>query len=153
MDLKRLQAEILEDPAGIGYAGAVAKGSANQVADLLNAPRFDGLGKVEITPVLIWLAKYGIMARLRAAALDTDHAEIASIAEVALLLVQNPNIPALDVGLPDVQFMLDALVQAAIIPSQAADELRALATVKRSRAEVLGLPAVTADHVSMALEV
>jgi hypothetical protein len=150
MDDSALRDEILKDPEKIGYAPAVATGSANQVADLLNAPRYDGLGKVEITPVLIWLAKYGVMARLRAAVNGADPS-IASIAEVALLLVQNPNIPALDVGLSDVQMMLGALVQADVIPEDAAAELSALAAVRQSRAEVLGLGVVTADDVSRTL--
>jgi hypothetical protein len=151
MDTQALHSEIINDPAGLGYAADVATGSANHVADLLNAPRYDAYGKVLITPVLIWLAKYGIMPRLRAATQGDDKA-IAGIAEVAMMLVSNPNIPALDVGLLDVQVMIDHLVTAGVIPVDAASELMDLATVKRSRAEVLGLGVVTADDVSRALE-
>ncbi len=151
LDLNALRTEIVMDPEQLGYGDAVATGSDNQVAALLNAPRFPAYGKVEITPVLIWLAKYGIMPRLRAAAAG-DNVEIAGIAEVALMLVSNPNIPALDVGLPEVQAMLTALVQAGVIPLAASDELLDLAQIQRSRAEVLGLGTVTADQVAKALE-
>ena len=50
------------DPDGPGTArlcDALATGSDNQVADLLNMPRYPGYGPIPITPVLIWLAKWG----------------------------------------------------------------------------------------------
>lgn len=143
--------ELDYDPAGIGYAPLLAAGSANQVADLLNEPRYDAFGSVPITPLLEWIAAHGIMARLRAAAAG-DNAEIASIAEVALMLVSNPNIPALDLSRPRVQAMLTALTQAGVIPQEAHDELLSLATVQQSRAHQLGLGTVTADDVSRAVE-
>ncbi len=152
MNIETLRTEIVMDPEQLGSQAAVATVSDNQVAALLNAPRYPAYGKVEITPVLIWLAKYGIMPRLRAAA-ASENVEVAGIAEVALMLVSNPNIPALDVGLKDVQMMLTALVQAGVIPAEASDELLTLALVQRSRAEMLGLGTVTADQVAIALEV
>lgn len=152
LDLDALRTEIMLDPEQLGYGDAVESGSDNQIAGLLNAPRYPAYGKVEITPVLVWLAKYGIMPRLRAATSSANQT-IAGMAEVAILLVNNPNIPALDVGLPEVQQMLTALVQAGAIPGEASDELLTLATVQRSRAEVLGFGTVTADQVAKALEV
>lgn len=143
--------ELDHDPTGLGYAPLLAAGSANQVAALLNEPRFDALGSVLITPLLEWIAAWGIMARLRAAAAG-DNAEIASIAEVALMLVSNPNIPALDLSRPRVQTMLAALTQAGVIDQSAHDELLQLAAVRVSRAAQLGLGMVTADDVSRAQE-
>jgi len=151
LDYDALRTEIQTDPAQLGYGPAVATGSHNQVAALLNEQRYPAYGKVEITPVLIWLAKWGIMPRLRAA-MQSDNPAIAGIAEVAMMLVSNPNIPALDVGLPEVQQMLTALVQAGVIPLEASDELLNLAATKQSRAEVLGFGTITADDVSRALE-
>ncbi len=151
LDLDALRTEIQTDPDQLGYAPAVATGSANQVAAIINAPRYAAYGPIPITPVLIWLAKWGIMPRLREATQGADK-QIAGIAEVALLLVQNPNIPALDVSLPAVQQMLTALVLAGVIPIEASDELLALAPIQQSRAEQLGLGTVTADDVSRALE-
>jgi hypothetical protein len=145
-----LHDELTNDPAGIGYAPALAAGSHNVVAALLNAPQFDALGSVGITPMLIWIAKYGVMARLRAAAAG-DNPQIASIAEVAALLVQNPNISAIDFSLPDVQAMLAALAQAGVISAEAYQEVVALATVHVSRAQQLGLGTVSADDVSRAM--
>jgi hypothetical protein len=151
VDYSKLRAEIAEDPAGLGYAAWAAGGSDNAIAEVLNAPRYDALGKVGITPMLIWIAKYGIMARLRAAA-EGDNAQIASIAEVAALLVQNPNIDAIDFGLPDVQAMLGALAQAGVIPAEAYQEVLTIARVRVSRADLLGLGTVSADDVSRARE-
>jgi hypothetical protein len=151
MDYAALRAELTTDPAKLGYGPLLAAGSANRVADLLNAPTQAGLGKVGITPMLIWIAKHGVMARLRAGA-ASDNAGLASISEVALMLVSNPNIDAIDFGLPDVQAMLGALVQAGVIPADAYQELTGIATVQRSRAQVLGWGHVSADDVSRAME-
>ena len=68
MDYTALRAELTTDPAGMGYGPLLAAGSANRVADLLNAPTQAGLGSVPITPLLEWIAAHGVMARLRAAA-------------------------------------------------------------------------------------
>ena len=152
MDYTALHAEITDDPADLGYAPFVAAGSHNQIAELLNEPRDPGPGAIGVADALIWIAKYGMMARLRAAA-QGDNAQVASIAEVALLLVQNPNIPAIDLALPDVQTMFAVLVQAGVVTADERDELFAESEVVRSRAETLGLGRVNAEDVAKALEV
>jgi len=151
VDYDALRNELTTDPAGLGYAPLLAAGSANQVADLLNASTQQGLGSVLITPLLEWIAAHGIMARLRAAAAGED-ADVASIAEVALMLVSNPNIPALDLSRPRVQAMLGALTLASVIPADAQAELLGMATTYVSRAQVLGWAYVSADDVSRAVE-
>lgn len=142
--------ELTTDPEELGYAPLIAAGSHNRVAELLNRPRYAALGKVSVTQTLIWIAKHGIMARLRAAAQGSDQA-IASIAEVAMMLVSNPNIAEIDLGLSDVQTMLSSLVAAGVIPQAAEDELLAVAMVQRSRAEVLFSRSVSVDEVSEVL--
>lgn len=151
-DLANLALWLKADALSLNDGDAVESGSDNQIAGLLNAPRYPAYGKVEITPVLVWLAKYGIMPRLRAATSSANQT-IAGMAEVAILLVNNPNIPALDVGLPEVQQMLTALVMAGVVPMEASEELLTTAAIQRSRAEILGLGTVTADQVAKALEV
>ena len=151
MDYTALRAELITDPAKLGYGPLLAAGSANRVAVLLNERTQQGLGSVPITPLLEWIAAHGIMARLRAAAAGTD-AAVASIAEVALMLVSNPNIPALDLSRVRVQQMLGALTAAGVIPADAQTELMSMATTYVSRAEVLGLGWVSADDVSRAME-
>ena len=78
--------------------------------------------------------------------------ELAGIAQVGLLLTQNPNIPTIDLGLEDVQQMFAALVQAEVISAAQRDELFASGVHLRSRADVLGLGYVSADDVSRATE-
>lgn len=151
MDFDALRNELTQDPAGLGYAGAIEQGSHNIVAALLNQPRYPGLGPVDITSMLIWIAKWGMLNRLRLAAAG-DNPEVASIAEVAMLMINNPNISAVDFGLPDVQSMLAALVQSGAIPDPAYQELKQKAAVLRSRADILGLGTVSADDVAIALE-
>ena len=151
MDYTALRAELTTDPAKLGYGPLLAAGSANRVADLLNARTQAGLGSVPITPLLEWIAAHGVMARLRAAAAGSNE-QVASIAEVALMLVSNPNIPALDLSRVRVQQMLGALTQAGVIPTEAQTELLGMATTYVSRAEVLGLGWVSADDVSRAME-
>lgn len=151
MDYTALRQELTTDPAKLGYGPLLAAGSANRVADLLNAPTQAAYGKVEVTPLLEWIAAHGVMARLRAAAAGGNE-QVASIAEVALMLVSNPNIPALDLSRPRVQAMLGALATANVIPADANAELLAMAAVSVSRATVLGWGYVSADDVSRAME-
>jgi hypothetical protein len=151
MDYVALRAELTTDPAKLGYGPLLAAGSANRVAALINESTQQGLGSVPITPLLEWIAAHGIMARLRAAVAGDDVA-VASIAEVALMLVSNPNIPALDLSRVRVQQMLGALTAAGVIPADAQAELMGMATTYVSRAQVLGLGAVSADDVSKAME-
>jgi len=150
MDYTALRTEILTDPVGLGYAPFVEAGSHNMVAALLSGPRYPATGKVDVATALIWIAKHGLMARLRAAA-QGDNPQVASIAEVALLLVQNPNIPAIDLALPDVQEMFGVLVAAGVITADERDELFAASIVMQTRAEMLFGRNVSADDVSEAL--
>ena len=150
MNYTALHTEIQTDPDALSYAPFVAAGAHNQVAALLNEPRYPGPGMVPITTVLIWAAKYGVLAKLRAAT-QSGSAELASIAEVGLLLVSNPNIPAVDLALPDVQQMFGVLVAAGVIAADERDELFAYSIVMRSRADVLGLGTVQAGDVAQAL--
>jgi|MGYP001001554848 hypothetical protein len=143
--------ELTTDPEALGYAPLIAAGSHNRVAEILNRPRYAALGKIGIAQALIWMAKHGILARLRAAVQGSDPM-IASIAEVATMLVSNPNIAEIDLGLTDVQTMLGALVAAEVIPSAAHDELMAIAMVQRSRAEMLFGRTITVDEVSEVLD-
>jgi hypothetical protein len=145
--MSALHDELTNDPESLGYAAMLAAGSHNAAAAALNMARYPALGSVDITPLLEWMAAHGIMARLRAAVAGED-AQIASIAEVALMLVSNPNIPALDLSRERVQTMLGALTSAGVIPTEAHQELLSMAAVQVSRAAVLGLGTVTADDVS-----
>lgn len=150
MDYLALRAELREDPAGLNYAPIIGVGSHNIVAALLNIPRYPRPGSVTVSTVLIWAAKHGILAKLRAAAAG-ENPQVASIAEVALLLVQNPNIPAIDLALPDVQEMFDVLTAAGVIAVEDRDELFLLGTVSLSRADIIGLGIVREDDVARAL--
>jgi hypothetical protein len=146
-----LSDELANDPEGLGYAPMLASGSHNAVAAALNELHYAALGNVDITPLLEWIAAHGVMARLRAAAASNDPA-LASIAEVALMLVSNPNIPALDLSRPRVQTMLGALYVGGVVTQDAYHELLSMAAVQVSRAAVLGLGTVTADDISRAVE-
>jgi hypothetical protein len=145
--MSALYDELTNDPEALGYAAMLAAGSHNAIAAALNMARYPALGSVDITPLLEWIAAHGIMARLRTAASGND-AALASIAEVALMLVSNPNIPALDLSRPRVQAMLGALYAGGVVTEAAYNELLSMAAVQVSRAAVLGLGTVTADDVS-----
>ena len=151
MDYDALRDELTQDPAGLGYAPLLDAGSANQVAAALNEPRYPTDGPITIERLLRWAAKYAVLPRLQAAA-QSDNMQVAGIAQVGLLLTQNPNIPVIDLGLADVQQMFGALVQAGVISADERDELFAAGVHLVSRADVLKLGAVTADDVSRAME-
>mgnify|MGYP000917485113 FL=1 len=151
MNTTILKQELQQDPLGLGYAPLLAVGSANQVAALLNESRYPTDGPVTIEQVLRWAAKYAVLPRLQVAA-QSDNMALAGIAQVGLLLTQNPNIPTIDLGLEDVQQMFAALVQAEVISAAQRDELFAAGVTLRSRADVLGLGTVSADDVTRAME-
>jgi len=151
MDYAALRSELTTDPLGLGYAPLLEVGAANQVADALNEPRYPTDGPVTIERVLRWAAKYAVLPRLQLAA-QSDNMALAGIAQVGLLLTQNPNIPTIDLGLEDVQQMFAALVQAEVISAAQRDELFASGVHLRSRADVLGLGYVSADDVRRAME-
>lgn len=151
MNYDVLHDELTQDPAGLGYAPLLASGSDNAVAALLNEARYPTDGRITIERLLRWAAKYAVLPRLQQAT-QSENQQIAGIAQVGLLLTQNPNIPVIDLGLPDVQQMFGALVEAGVITADERDELFAAGVRLRSRAEVLGLGTVAADDVSRARE-
>jgi hypothetical protein len=150
MDIAALRNELTTDPAGLGYAPLLDAGSANQVAAALNEPRYPTDGPITIERLLRWAAKYAVLPRLQVAA-QSDNIALAGIAQVGLLLTQNPNIPEIDLGLEDVQQMFAALVEAEVISAAQRDELFASGVHLVSRADVLGLGYVSADDISRAV--
>lgn len=153
MDYNKLKQELLQDPEGIGYLALLESGAHNVIEEVLNQKQYTRYGTVGIDKTLIWLAKYGVLPRLRAAS-NGVNTEVASIAEIAILMVQNPNIASIDLGNTEVQTMFDVLVSAGVIQINEKDDLFAQSEVLKSRSEVLGLGFVSSgDIANVAAEV
>lgn len=147
MDYQKLVEELKLDPEGLGYEAMLLSGSHNLIEEVINAKRFLMPGLVGIDTALIWMATHGILPKLRVASTSSNQ-DVAAIAEIAILLVQNPNISKIDFGIPEVQTMFGVLVSAGVISSLERDEIFNKSLVYRSRCDVLQLPYVSAQDIA-----
>ena len=152
MDIPALTLELNTDPEALAYSGK----SAQEVADLLNAPRVTGTTLRRIHPIEI-LDTIGIAAyqTLVLRKIDPDPAVAGPATVVDAYLNFSAAAAALSDGTLESGLSIaagspfrDALL-AAGIPDGMADDLLALATVDvvQSRAEQLGLGVIGDGHV------
>lgn len=146
--MSALSDEIMQDPAGRGYATPLAAGDNAGVLALLNEPITDQVGAhvVSSAELLIWGGQAGRLAALTAAETDTSlTADQRAIAQAARLMVQRAD-TVLDYSRAEIQGMVAALVQAGVFTPSDKTSLETLATAKVSRAEqVIGWPATLDD--------
>jgi hypothetical protein len=137
-----LAAELLNDPEGLGYA-AWLPDSPGTVADLINAPTQTMIKPIRATTAQAWAAT-GPYAKVVDAANDAEHPCRASC-----LVVQQAFAAAVDIHLEraDMQQMLTAWVATGICTAAQRNDLMARAMQPASRAEVLGLGAVTITDI------
>lgn len=148
MDYEKLKEELKNDPSSFGYSTMLQNGSHNLIEEVLNTKQFEEFGFVGIDVALIWMAKYKILPKLRMAQ-QSGVDSVSAIAEIAILLVQNPNISRIDFGIPEVQAMFQALVDAGVIAEVERDELLSKSVTLKSRCEILHIPYVSAHDISM----
>lgn len=144
-----LSDELTNDPETLGYATPLTAGDHQEVARLLNEPRYStpGAKPIASTTLLDWGGKNGRIANLKDAAGNTNNsAELRSIAEAALLMIQRSD-TNLDMSQSEILGMLDALKQASVFSQTDIDSLNAMSTTDISRAEQLGLGRVSIQEV------
>lgn len=146
MDYTSLKNELTLDPAALGYA-AWLPSSPGMVVQLINEPRFQAIKSRLVTARTA-------LAELASGAAILDKLEAAAAANATVkwafrFLTQELG---LDVGHPNAQATIDALVAAGVLTQGEGDALKALALQPASRAEVLGLGRVTEDDIREALK-
>ncbi|GIW60990.1 MAG: hypothetical protein KatS3mg087_2056 [Patescibacteria group bacterium] len=125
--------------------------SHEEVARRLNEDKADtGPGPLSIAHVLRWAAEYAVIPDLETAAAAHPLKKVRAIAKAALLMLQSPQVPELHLEDAAIQAMLDALVQAGVISTEARDALLARAAKVMPVRETLGLPEVWPGHVESA---
>jgi|GEM_PF-5236848 len=137
MDYAALRFELLSDPLRLGYAPLIASGADQTLADTLNAPRAGVVAQVVTVPATdvvncIAPAEYNALT-----AAGRDY----------LAFVVSPQTVTVVPG-GQVRMGLKALFPAG---STTRANLTALLDRPGSRADQLGLDAVTADHIATAL--
>lgn len=147
VQLQTLHDDILTHSALDGIART--PDGDDEIATYYATTTVDTVGQVLIADVLIWAAQNDRYAKLVAA---TDAADgIGSICQVALITLNNPQVPNLDLGDATIVSLFDALVTADILTTGDQDDLVALATHPISLAQsVLGVPRITYVDVGLA---
>lgn len=137
MNHAALRTELLTDPAGLGYAPLIAGGADQSLADVLNAPRA------------------GVVAQVFDVA-TSDVVNCIVPSEYNALTAAARDYLALLCGTERISIVPGGQVRAglkALFPAASGTRANLVALLDRpgSRADYLGLPGVTADHVAVAL--
>ncbi|GIV51454.1 MAG: hypothetical protein KatS3mg038_1975 [Candidatus Kapaibacterium sp.] len=109
-----------------------------------------GPGPLSIAHVLRWAAEYAVIPDLETAATKHPAKQVRAIAKAALLMLQSPQVSELHLEDPAIQAMLDALVQAGVISTEARSALLSRAAKLVPVRETLGLPEVWPGHIESA---
>lgn len=136
--LQTLAHEVANDPLGKGYQQHLPL-SPGQVVDLLNAQTETMVKPIPSSSAKVWAAA-GPYAGIVDAANLADHPCRASCLVVRETFKSGDDI---HLDQPEVLAMFDAWVATNVITQAEHDALLARATAAASRAEVLGLPAIT----------
>ena len=145
MSMVALIDELTNDPTGRGYA-AFLPGDPWRAAQLLNAPTETMVGAVTAAQALTWAAPRAYAAIVDAAN-DKAHPARSCCLVVRDTVLANNDI---NLQLSAVQGLLQSLVLAGVVEQGEADALIYIATKPASRAQVLGLGAVSVEDLRTA---
>ena len=140
MQFAQIREEIELDPENIGYAGK----TNTEIAALLNAKTRSRIDPIPVSESLAFLMRHDLLKKIDATPIDSP---IYSIVRGILVSFQMGSV---QLDRPEVSVALDHLVAAEFITQQQKEELLAIATVKISRAEELGLGEVWTAHIAEA---
>lgn len=136
-----LQDEIKNDPLGIKYSSL----KAVEVENEMNTAKYPVAGLVSIGSVVSTLYNSGTFDAIFGAAMAGNDQAKAALEKLKTLVALG--IQSIDCGHP--KALSD--MAAAGVPQEDIDTITKLATTMKTRAEVLGLPYVTASMVEEAL--
>lgn len=148
IDISVLNAEILNDPANLGYA-TMLPDSPGSVVDALNSPTSSAYRSKMISERGIMdhyqdgpVAADGVLSKLELFSVTSHQA--AGAVKRALKFLAMPD--GIDIGSKSTHTMLDMLTLGGVITADEATKLKALSITKCSRADILfGMPVTEAD--------
>ena len=144
-EIQILADELSNDPLSLGYASMADE----QAADALNAKSRVRQQPIPMTSVMRWAAKYDALYRLEQQFQSSD-ASVRGVARAAAAMISSPHVTSLDLTDPEIQSMMESLVQAGVFTQTEVDDLVARGQETISRAEELGLGLVKPGHIQMA---
>ena len=143
--MSALSNELSSDPLNRGYAQYIPD-NPGMLAVMMNTLDYT-MVKTKFVTARTVLAEHGSAG---AAALDKIDAAGASDSAVKWAMKFVTSEPGIDVGHPTTRALLNSMVPS-VLTQQEADMLLDMAVQPASRAEVLGIPVVTAADVQQAL--
>lgn len=147
-----LVAEFQNDPESLGYAHLIAEGATGKIVEILNAPRYEAVGKVAIEEYVGFLIDIGKFAGIIAAANAGDALAGALVGQ--LRVAKELGIRNVDMSSPIIQGQHQLLIDANFITVDDLQDINAMATSQISRAAMLDLDGpVTLQSVIEALGV
>jgi hypothetical protein len=154
MDDTALRSEILDDPAGMGFAPLVAAGNDAEISVRLGAKNYRG--PVPIVVLSAYCTSEGITGAVEAVAYEPTGGAITlqlkGLCRNMLTLIRDdPRLTTCDVDDPKFGAGCDGLIAAGLMTSAQKTAVLALAENRRGRDEVLFGEVASADHVSIAL--
>lgn len=145
-DYAALKQEIQQDPARLGLAALVAAQNWQGAADVLNQPvagaaTSEPVPRTDLIRILLGAGKLATIAAPTAEELAAMPAPVAILTRSMAWILSHPDYAFIDVAGATGKQMIPMLVQAGLITQAEADQVLALGTVSRSRAQVVfGLP-------------
>lgn len=147
-----LVAELQNDPESLGYAPLIAEGATGKIVEILNAPRYEAVGKVAIEEYVGFLIDIGKFAGIIAAASGGDALAAGLVGQ--LRIAKELGIRNVDLSSPVIRGQQQMLIDAGYMSVDDLQDLDAMATIKISRADMLDLDEpVTVQQIIAALEV
>jgi hypothetical protein len=141
--LAALAHELQTDPLSFGYPALLAAGALGAICDAMNAPTQSMLGELSAARAITWGAA-GPMSTIVDASTNATHPARASC--LSFLQSLKSGMPV-DMTNANVSQLFAGWVAAGVITQAQSDAAVALAQRPASRADVLGLPAVTVEDI------
>lgn len=139
-----LRDEILTGPLAAELAPFVANGADNQIAAILNEPRYTVAADVSRIDLLMWAAQYDILGPLRDAAAERG-SPVRSIADAALMIFTVADLTSVNMADPGIMELFAALTQAGIIKAEAVDAIAGRKRIISRAQQALGANVSDAD--------
>jgi len=150
IDTLALNSELVNDPAGLGYAQYIPNGETGKLQALINKPQFPSVKTHMVTARGI-MAGYGLGPSIGAGFLDKLSAMSASVPAIKWAIKFLELEAGIDVGEAATQAMLDSLVGVNGITQAEVNGIKAMAVQQVSRAEVLGVAYIDEQTIIKAL--
>ena len=140
--LAALRAEVLNDPAALGYAGL----PSGTIVHLLTLQNLTAVKAISASVAFSWAA-LGPYARI----VDAAATGSGSPVRAECLVVRDALLAGLDIDMPNLQPLFTAMVNAGVVTQPEHDALIVLATRPASRLDQIGLPGATEEDLRQAL--